>query len=242
MFAVGRSSYKLLPFALAILVSPLSLQSALCDVLHGGVQEEGAATRLARPVDNTSGGNSAATVPFRIERPMPAPPIGGGLKGLVDTQAFNTPLRANAAQDNPNFGLLKPTEFNNLPNSKFDLGADRNSRELTLAWEAWHHQISKEIYRRWSDVASVPGSATLRITVSKNHAITPVILRTSGNAEFDHVLLATVFALSGNPGLSFPAKSERNSVTFEADYVAATDIQPGFSWVKNDYEHVQQNY
>ena len=42
--------------------------------------------------------------------------------------------------------------------------------------------------------------------------------------------------------IELPAKSERNTVTFEADYVAATDIQPGYSWVKNDYEKVRENY
>jgi hypothetical protein len=48
--------------------------------------------------------------------------------------------------------------------------------------------------------------------------------------------------LNGNPGLTFPSQSERQSVSFEADYVAATDIKPGYSWVKNDYEHIQHGY
>ncbi|MGH9548645.1 MAG: hypothetical protein ACRD3W_04685, partial [Terriglobales bacterium] len=63
-----------------------------------------------------------------------------------------------------------------------------------------------------------------------------------GNPEFDHILLATIMGLNGNPGLNFPAKSQRQQVTFEADYVASTDIQPGYSWVKNDYEHIRKDY
>jgi hypothetical protein len=229
--------------SLLIAVSLMTLAPSLqAKTLEGGVEEEDAITRLARPATAPSG-DLSGQVPLRIQRPMPAPPINGGLKGLVDTTAFSAPpLRGNANQDNVNLGLLKPTEFGNIPNSKFDLGADRNSRELTLAWEAWHHQLSKEIYKRWSDVATVPGAATLRITVSKDRAVTPQVLRSSGNPEFDSVLIQTILSLSGNPGLTFPAKSERRSVSFEADYVAGTNIQPGFSWVKNDYEHVHEGY
>ncbi len=172
---------------------------------------------------------------------MPAPPINSGLRGLVDTTAFSAPLKGSANQNDPRLGLLKPAQFGNIPNSKFDLGADRNSRELTLAWEAWHHQVSAEVYRRWSEVACVPGSATLRLTVTRNRTITPVLIRPSGNPMFDRQLIETIMSLSGNPGLTFPSKSERTSVTFEADYVAATDIQPGYSWVKNDYEHVRHD-
>lgn len=215
-------------------------QSVRAEVLQGGVQKEDAFTRLARP-DGPMGGNANVNVPMRLQRPMTAPPIGNSMKGLVDTTAFSAPLRGNAAQDDPHFGLLKPSEFNPA-NSKFDLGTDRNSRELTLAWEAWHKQLSKEIYKRWSDVATVPGAATLRLTVSREHTVTPVMVKSSGNRMFDDVLISTVMTLNGNPGLTFPSKSERRSVSFEADYVAATDIQPGYSWVKNDVEKVRQDY
>ncbi len=70
----------------------------------------------------------------------------------------------------------------------------------------------------------------------------PRLVRSSGNFEFDQGLMLAVNSLNGNPGLTFPSQSERQSVSFEADYMAATDIQPGYSWVKNDYEHIQKNY
>jgi len=210
------------------------------DVLKGGVEEEGS-MRLQRP-SNTQNG-SAAEEPLRIQRPMPAPPINNApMRGLVDTSAFNNPLKGKADDDDAKLGLLRPAEFGRIPNSKFDLGTERNSRELTLAWEAWHRQLSGEIYKRWQEVATLPGEATLRITVSRNHFLTPVMMHSSGNPEFDRVLVQTVLSLNGDPGLTFPAKSERQSVTFEADYVAATDIKPGFSWVKNDYEKIRHDY
>lgn len=214
---------------------------ARADVLQGNVQKSDTLMRLQRPGGNPGGTTTTDPNSFRIERPMPAPPINNGLRGLVDTTAFSAPLKGSANEADPRLGLLKPAQFGNIPNSKFDLGADRNSRELTLAWEAWHHQVSAEVYRRWSEVACVPGSATLRLTVTRNRTITPVLVRPSGNPMFDRQLIETIMSLSGNPGLTFPSKSERTSVTFEADYVAATDIQPGYSWVKNDYEHVRHD-
>jgi hypothetical protein len=54
--------------------------------------------------------------------------------------------------------------------------------------------------------------------------------------------MSAISSLNGNPGLTFPAKSQRNSVSFEADYVAGANVQPGYSWVKNDYEKVRENY
>lgn len=35
---------------------------------------------------------------------------------------------------------------------------------------------------------------------------------------------------------------QRQVVSFEADYIADTDVQPGYSWVKGDYEKVHQGY
>jgi hypothetical protein len=242
IFASKRQNMHriILPAAVGVLCLLSGGVQSQADVLKGGVEEEGT-LRLQRP-DNTQNG-SASQEPLRIQRPMMAPPIAAPpMRGLVDTSAFSSPLKGNANDNDAKLGLLKPAEFGTIPNSKFDLGTERNSRELTLAWEAWHHQLSGEIYHRWSQVATLPGAATLRITVSKARFLTPVIMRSSGNPEFDRVLIQTVLSLNGDPGLTFPAKSERQTVTFEADYVAATDIQPGYSWVKNDYEKVRQDY
>jgi hypothetical protein len=179
---------------------------------------------------------------MRLERPMPAPDFRGRpLTGMIDTHAGN-PFQGRATNDDVKLGLLKPADFGSIPNTKFDLGAERGSKELTLAWEAWHHQLSHAVYLRWGQMASVPGQATLKILVTKDRHITPMMVHSSGNPEFDRGLMAAVRSLDGNPGLTFPSQSERSQVSLEADYIAATDIQPGFSWVKNDYEHVNQGY
>jgi len=68
------------------------------------------------------------------------------------------------------------------------------------------------------------------------------MVRSSGNPEFDRTLLQAIFSLNGNPGLTFPSQSERQQVTLDSEYVAGRNVNPGFSWVKNDYEKVQQSY
>ncbi|HEY9775462.1 MAG TPA: hypothetical protein V6C81_16970 [Planktothrix sp.] len=230
---------RLALIALLSLSSALTVSAAQAKVLQGNVEQED--TRLSRPSSDQSG--NAQEDGLRIERPMPAvaPPIKR-MNGLLDASAFSRPLSGNVNDNGGKLGLLQPAQFGTIPANKFDLGADRGSKELVLAWEKWHHQLSGVIYQRWSEVASVPGEATLRVTVSRNRQLTVVMVHSSGSPAFDTVLLTTVQSLNGNPGLTFPAKSERNSVTFEADYVAATDIQPGYSWVKNDYEKVRENY
>ena len=220
------------------------------DVLQGNVEKEDDGTRLARP--GSLGGNLQSNMQqqpqFRMGRPMPAPDFRSGppLTGLVDTSGFNAALRGTASDNGGRLGLVQPAQFdssaNNEANKKFDLGAERGDKALVLAWERWHHQLSQAIYQRWSEVASKPGSATLKIIVYKNRQLVPEMVRSSGNAGFDRDLIASVMSLNNNPGLSFPAKSLRDQVTFEADYVASTNVRPGFSWVKDDYEKVHESY
>ncbi len=237
---------KLIEFSVKSLLAAMALMTMLgtasdAELLHGSASKDDEILRLGRP-DNSPSGGVTSTTPLRLGRPMPAPDFRGKtITGLVNTSAFK-PLIGTASRNNGKLGLLQPAQFGTIPNSKFDLGAERGSKELTLAWEAWHKQLSAAVYQTWSDIASVPGEATLSITVTRDHHISARLVRSSGNFEFDRGLMAAVKALDGNPGLTFPSQSERQSVSFEADYVAATDIKPGYSWVKNDYEHIQHGY
>jgi hypothetical protein len=171
--------------------------------------------------------------PLRISR---APSALSG--SAVDSGAFSgTPQNA---QSSPLSGMVDDA-FKNAPKN-FDIGAERGSREMMLAWERWHKQLSQAIYQRWQAMAEDPGHATVKITVTRDHQIMAQILRSSGAPQFQGTIMAAISSLNGNPGLTFPAKSQRNSVSFEADYVAGADVQPGYSWVKNDYEKVHENY
>jgi hypothetical protein len=200
-------------------------------VLKGGVQLQGAGTRLSRSTGLQTSNSVPTAPPVRLSR------LSGGARdsGLIDTSQFAA-LPARADSTAPLSGSAQAA------NNKFDIGAERNSRTLTLAWDAWHKQLSAEIYARWSRVASVRGRATMRVTVTRDHHVIAQLINPSGNWRFDNDLLDVINSLDNNPGLSFPAGSQRQSVSFEADYIADSNIQGGYSWTHNDYEQVNQSY
>jgi hypothetical protein len=195
-------------------------------------------TRLTRPSTNQAPSFDGPPVaPPRRLRPL------SDLRastGLVDTASFKPELTGQAREDDTRLGIVQKDDFK-LPRG-FDLGAERNSRELTLAWERWHKQFSQAIYERWSSVADEPGRATVRVTVDRNRQIQIAFLDSNGSRRFERKLRDVIESLNGNMGLTFPSKSQRAQVSFEADYIAAHNVTPGYSWVKNDYEKVRENY
>ncbi len=225
----------------ATTLGAMTVVPAMADVLKGGVEQTDRYTRLARPAINGAA-QTQSTIPTAPPRRISRDNFEMQ-KGLVDASQFSSPSRplsGRAQEDDIHLGLLKPNDF--ASPAKFDLGADRNSKELTLAWEQWHKQLSKAIYERWSDLADTPGKATVRITVNKNRTISAQILGSQGGPRFDRTLMRVIDSLNGNPGLTFPAKSQRQVVAFEADYLADTHVDPGYSWVKNDYEKVHEQW
>jgi len=232
-----RNSKILIQFFAVWLLASYVSTSAVAEVLQGEITKEGELMHVQRPIANPPG----STDELRLERaPQIAPQRP--LTGLVDTSAFSAPLNGAAQKDSGKLGLVAPGQFGSIPNSQFDLGAERGSKELVLAWERWHKQLSQAIYSRWSQTASVPGSCTLRLTVTRERNIQIVIVHPSGNPSFDRSIMDAISSLNGNPGLTFPSQSLRQYVTLESDYVAGHDIAPGYSWVKDDYERINQSY
>jgi len=203
-----------------------SVQVATAKMLEGTINQSSHITRLSRSSKLDSGATMNAAPPL-------APPVVRLNRGtpLVDNTKFaSMPLRGNVDQG----GLAS--------GNRFDIGADRNSRELTLAWEQWHKQLSKAIYDTWSSMVDQKGRATLRVSVDKGRQITINVISSSGGPRFTQSLMAAIEGLEGNAGLSFPSGSQRQVVSFEADYIADTDVAPGYSWVKGDVERVHQDY
>ncbi len=204
-------------------------------VLKGGVRLENGSTRLARPSGNSAPTLSTAdSVPVAPQRNTSLFASAQG-SGLIDKTAFTAlpAIPANPSSGRPLSGAAQ------AQNNKFDIGAERNSKQLTLAWEAWHKQLSSEIYARWQEVAMIRGRASMRVTVTRDHHVIAQLTSPSGNHRFDSTLLDVVNSLDGNPGLNFPTGSQRPQVSFEADYIADTNVKGGYSWTKNDYETVQ---
>jgi hypothetical protein len=207
------------------------------EVLKGEVQENDGITRLNRPAPG-SGGNESNSL--RLDRPT----VGSGapLTGLVNTSQFSKPLSGNEQASSGGMGLVRPDEFRNLSAQKFDLGADRGSKELLIAWDRWYKQLSAAIYNRWSRVADIPGHAVVRLTVGRDRALNAVMVQSSGNPDFDSGLISAIMSLSGNPGLTFPAQSQRQTVALESDYIAGHNVDPGYSWIRGDTEKVNESY
>lgn len=215
-------------FTMILILGTITPQEATAKMLEGSVNQSNQMTRLTRSRQLDSGATMTAAPPL-------APPVVRLNRGtpLVDTNKFtaSNPLRGTVDQGGSGGG-----------SNRFDIGADRNSRELTLAWEQWHKQLSKAIYDTWSAMVNERGRATLRVSVDKARQINISILNSTGGSRFSQSLIAAIESLEGNAGLTFPSGSQRQVVSFEADYVADTDVQPGYSWVKNDYEKVHQGF
>lgn len=214
---------------LTVIALGTSVQMATAKMLEGTINQSSHITRLTRSNQLDSGATINAAPPL-------APPVVRLNRGtpLVDNTKFaQAPLQG--AVDQGNLGGL-------ASGGRFDIGADRNSRELTLAWEQWHKQLSKAIYDTWSSMVDERGRATLRVSVDRGRQITINVISSSGGPRFTKSLMAAIESLEGNAGLSFPSGSQRQVVSFEADYVADTDVQPGYTWVKGDYEKVRQDY
>lgn len=160
--------------------------------------------------------------------------------GAVDTSAFAGPL-AGKADDSQLKGTVDSSEFARLPKG-FDIGADKGSKELVLAWEKWHKQLAGAIYSVWNGRANSAGRAVLKITVYRNRTIVPEVLTCTGNSAFRQSIMSVFADINGNPGLTFPAKSERQQVSFEAEYIAGSNVDPGYSWLKGDVEHIHHDY
>lgn len=239
-FSIGLTNGAI---ALSILSAPYTVNASFAQTLQGGVSKSDSVMRLARPVSGAVRDSGEVMPPVAPPRRIARAPLASGA-GLVDTSAF-APLTARAFRESfqatdPRLGLASPAQFDS-PRG-FDLGAEAGERELKLAWDRWHQQLSKTIYENWSRVADEPGKATLKVTVTRNRTISIDVLRSSGSRSFDRTLVGEIQALSGNPGLTFPGGSQRQQVSFEADYMAASDVKPGYTWVKNDVETVRQRY
>ena len=159
----------------------------------------------------------------------------------VDSNAFSSPLSGKADESQLHGNAVQSSDFANLPKG-FDIGADKGSRELVLAWEKWHKQLAAAIYSVWNGRAKTPGRAVLRITVYRNRVMIPEILSCTGDGDFRRSIMSVFSDLNGNPGLTFPAKSERQQVSFEAEYIAGSNVDPGYTWLKGDYEKLHKDY
>ena len=132
-----------------------------------------------------------------------------------------------------------------MPQGTFDIGVDRGSAELVLAWERWHHQFVQTLYYRWTrrmgPIGGV-GSGTAVITVTREHQITAELIDREGSPYVSRAFIDAINSLTGNPGLTFPNKSQRQSVTFTHKGWRSHTGPSGYDWHRNDFEKVRTEY
>lgn len=215
-----------MPFKAINLLFPicalLLIQSSLplplrAEVLQGGVEEE--SYRLAHPEGKKDKGTGANADPLRLAR------------AAADEDDDADLAKPQAA---PLQGILDDFE----PNA-FDLGAERDSREMVLAWERWHHQFSAVLWQRWYAVNRYRGRVQIKITVTRDLHITVECLKRRGCLEFENTILGVVNSMDRNPGLTFPTNSQRQSVTFITNLTAG-NVPASYTWDKSDFETVRK--
>ena len=234
--------------ASTFLVVPLTSTGANApaeaQVLQGNVTKSGTVMRLSRPsksrLSTAYNKMPPKAPPIRISRKAAFKPNLAFNRPAFDVSTFKNHLAGQTSKSSLRSGTAKTDRF--FADNKFDLGSERNIRELRVAWEKWHKQLSKAIYDTWSAVADEPGKTTLKVIVRSNRSISIVMVDSKASNRFNRQLKRAIMSLEGNPGLSFPTKSRRKMVSFEADYIAARNVRPGYSWVKDDFETIREHY
>jgi hypothetical protein len=144
------------------------------------------------------------------------------------------------AQTNPQLAQLDPQSFNTRQHDDYDLEAESNSRELMLAWELWHKQLTKAVYERTPPIGT--GWCAYRIKVTHDNRLTIDILKSGGNPAISAHLVAGAMSLDGNIGLSFPEGSRRQAAYDSHIYMSGPNITPGYNWDKNDFEKIHETW
>ena len=197
---------------LYVLLAPAYAQN---NVLQGNVEEsEQAQTRLHR--FDISADKSVGTTP---------PP----------TRIHRSPqsLSPESADTDPEAFAVKPAD-------QYDLETEANSRELMLAWELWHKQLTKAVYDRSHPFAI--GACAYRITVTWNNRLNIKVLRSWGDPMVTQNVVAAAQSLDGNIGLSFPEGSHRKVASDTHVMISGPNIKPGYEWDKSDFEKVHQEW
>jgi len=122
-------------------------------------------------------------------------------------------------------------------------GTDRNVNELDLAWEQWHKQISKALWKRMSKLSAGTdrnGWARATITVNKNQEVTFRITSSDGDSEVAECYEDAIAGLDGNPDLEFPEGSQRKFVRFSLKASQGHFSHASYDWNHGDVEKIRE--
>lgn len=161
--------------------------------------------------------------------------FGKPLHGSVDEQG--TP--ANTAK--PDSTSLGRGDINTNP-------VQPESKELELAWDAWHKRLAEAIYARFDWLAlqkfdnSPPLGVKIRYVVTKDGRVEGLkVIQKSSNMIFDALACQAIMWQQRKPQLlKFPEGSNRQSVEKFATFTQNTG-EEGYQTTEGDKETVRVN-
>jgi hypothetical protein len=216
-------SLKLVISLLAVVL--FSTPAAIAKSLEGQIETENEIKRISREhyVPSSSNTDLGSAIPAM----NPA--------DFIDSMKSSGPrLKANIENNAP---LMTPS-------GPFDIGDDRNSELLRVAWELWHKQVSHELWvrtRRRTEISGLEGSARATITVYRDHRILSQITEADGSPFIAQAYSQAIASLHANDGLEFPSGSQRESVSFSYKFIQARNIIPGYDWKHGDVENIRHD-
>jgi hypothetical protein len=140
----------------------------------------------------------------------------------------------------PEFASVDPALFTATRANPYDLEAESNSKELMIAWELWHKQLSMALYRRVKVMES--GGCVYKVTVTRDHHLSIIILKSVGSPLLREDLVNAAKSLDGNPGLSFPVGSKRQVTSDSLVLICGRNIRPGVDWNHGDVERIRLDW
>lgn len=229
-----------------VLVQALSLSQSLgvtvgAETLKGGVEVQEEILRLERAKALNGAAQSEAPLQGNLRLQRPGLSLGQA-KPLIDTSAFNAPLQGaadqgafklNAQQQGMSLGLVKPGDFP----SPMQAQAERNSREMMVAWDTWHHNFSSSIYNYWNPRNNMKGMVEIEFTVTKDNRLSARVVDANASPQYVGLVMDSINHFNGNPYvLTFPKGSLRNSITFKLTFQSGPRVKGGYYWQRGDYE------
>jgi hypothetical protein len=168
------------------------------------------------------------------------------------SHSLKTPQYLVAALIASLFNLLSADEAARADASKaskkhhYELNATSNSFELgtqesVLAWEKWHHHVSKLLSQRMNHaIGRLMGKAVLHVKIDRDQNVIVEVLESSRSPEFGQKCLEGITSLDKEVGLKFPEGSKRNDISFDVTFKRSLLTIYGLKFPKDDYERLSE--
>jgi hypothetical protein len=133
-----------------------------------------------------------------------------------------------------------------LSKRHFELNASSNSfqlgtQESVLAWEKWHHHVSKLLSQRMNHaIGRLMGSAVLHVTIDSDQNVTAELVDSSKTQEFGQKCLEGLKSLNKETSLKFPEGSKRTDISFDVKFKRTPFTIYGLKFPKDDYERLNE--